>query len=216
MQKDQNTRTRHPSPKRQKNRNRTTADQQNEVKKRNEKLQNKKSRPETYQKETERSRTKTQAPYTQHRNSRREKLNDSRTTTDRTVTIQTTEGSYEARLVEDDSNNFHIQKRMKLTRYRISKPPGMMRNIPKYQTSETLKKQQVLRFDIRNQDPGRQLWNRRKESSEHADQECLIETIERIHGKEGQAIEQKINKWTLRTGNQDGDCTKKTRTSLGG
>ena len=56
--------------------------------------------------------------------------NNSGTIIDTTVTIQTTEGIYEARLAEDNSNNFPIQKKMKLTGYRISNPPRMMRNIP--------------------------------------------------------------------------------------
>ena len=58
-------------------------------------------------------------------------------TTDKTVTIQTTEGCYEETLSEDNTNNFPIQEQLKLTRYRISKPPMMMRNIPMYHTEAT-------------------------------------------------------------------------------
>ena len=109
--------------------------------------------------------------------------NNNGTITDTTVTIQTTEGSYDARLVEGDSNNRPVRKKMKLARYRISMPPRMMRNISKYYTAEKLQNQQVLKFDIRNPDPSRQLRNRRKGNSEHTDRECLIETSGQIQEK---------------------------------
>ena len=70
----------------------------------------------------------------------------------------------------------------------------MMRNISNYHTSEKLKKQQVLKFDIRNPDPGRQLWGRRGENSEHAYREFLIETTEQIQEKAQQPLEQNTKK----------------------
>ena len=88
-----------------------------------------------------------------------QELNNYGTTADRTVTIQTTEERYEEELIGDNSNNRHIQKRLNLIRYRIHRPPRTMRNIPKYHTTEKLQNRQVLKFDIRNPDPVRQLWN---------------------------------------------------------
>ena len=69
-----------------------------------------------------------------------------------------------------------------------------MRNIPKYYTNKKLQDRQVLKFGIRHPDPDRQLWNRREESSEHADQECLIENMEQIQETERQAVEQNMRK----------------------
>ena len=86
---------------------------------------------------------------------------ESRTTADKISPIQAMAGRFEASLVEGASSNCPIQKKMKLTRFRISKPPRMMRNIAKYYPTEKLRNQQVLKFDIRNPDPSRQLWNRR-------------------------------------------------------
>ena len=59
----------------------------------------------------------------------------------------------------------------------------MIRNISKYYTTGKLQGRQVLKFNIRNPDPIRQLWDRRQEDSEHANQECLIETMGRIQEK---------------------------------
>ena len=77
------------------------------------------------------------------------------------VTIQTTDGSYEESLAVDNSNNFPIQRRINIARCIISKPPRTMRNIHKYYTAKQLQTPQVLKFDIRNPDPSRQLRNRR-------------------------------------------------------
>ena len=52
------------------------------------------------------------------------------------ATIQTTEGIYEERLTSDNSNNCPIQQKMHRTRYIISEPPRMMRNVPKYYTAK--------------------------------------------------------------------------------
>ena len=120
--------------------------------------------------------------------------NNNGTTTDRIVKLQAAEGRYEARLVGDNSNNFPIQRQMKLTRYGISKPPRMRRNIPMYYTTKKLQDRQVLKFNIRHPDPCRQLWNRRQEYSEHANQEFLIETMGQIREKEKQALEQHTEK----------------------
>ena len=62
--------------------------------------------------------------------------NNNGTTTDRIVKLQAAEGRYEARLVGDNSNNFPIQKQMKLTRYSISKQPRMMHNTSKHYTAK--------------------------------------------------------------------------------
>ena len=45
-----------------------------------------------------------------NRTSEEHEQNSNGATTDRTVTIQTAEGSYEARLVGDNANNFPVQK----------------------------------------------------------------------------------------------------------
>ena len=132
---------------------------------------------------------------------------------DKIETIQTTEGSYEARLTEDNSNGCPIRRMMHLTRYSISKPPRMMRNIPKYYTTGKLQDRQVLNCDIRHPDPDRHLWNRRKESAEHADQECLISNMEKIQGKRNSPLEQNMNKKsTLQGEHQDKKRTKNIRT----
>jgi len=64
----------------------------------------------------------------------------------------------------------------------------MMRNIPKYYTTKNLLAGQTLKFDIRNPDPGRQLWNRtnRTQGNENRDetQECIIETSQEIQARE--------------------------------
>ena len=58
--------------------------------------------------------------------------------TDIKITIQTTEGQYETILTVDNSNNCPLQQKLGLARYRISEPPRMMRNIPKYYTTKNL------------------------------------------------------------------------------
>ena len=63
-----------------------------------------------------------------------------------------------------------------------------MRNIPKYHTTKNLPAGQKLKFDIRNPDPGKQLWNRtnRTQGNENGDgtQECIIETAQEIQARE--------------------------------
>ena len=88
----------------------------------------------------------------------------------------------------DNSKNPTIQK-MTRARYIISEPPRMMRNISKYYTAKNVQNRQVLKFDTRKPDPIRQLWNRcgERENSEHADQECIIETLDQIQEREKQA-----------------------------
>ena len=100
------------------------------------------------------------------------------------ATIQTRGGIYESELNEGDTNNFPIQTKLGLTRYRISRPPRMMRNIAKYHTTKKMQQPQVRKFDIRNPDPGRQMRNRRGENSKHAYQACVIETMGQIQGKQ--------------------------------
>ena len=100
------------------------------------------------------------------------------------VAIQTTEGSSEARLAADNSNSWQLQNKMNFDRYIISEPPYLIRNIPKYHITHKLQERQVLKFDIRIPDPGRQLLNRREDASEHANHDCIIETIEQIQKKE--------------------------------
>ena len=86
-------------------------------------------------------------------------------TTDKTITIHTTEGQYEAILRVDNTNNCPLQEKLGLTRYRISEPPRMMRNIPKYHTTKKLPAGQVLKFDISRPDPDRQLWSRKQKTT---------------------------------------------------
>ena len=54
------------------------------------------------------------------------------------VMAHTSEGSYEARLLVDNSNNLPLQKKLNIARYRISEPPIRMLNIPKYYTAKKL------------------------------------------------------------------------------
>ena len=61
------------------------------------------------------------------------------------VAIQTTSGSYEARLPLDNSNNFPLQKKMNIARYIIAEPPYMMRIIPKYHITKKLQGRQKIR-----------------------------------------------------------------------
>ena len=68
-------------------------------------------------------------------------------TTNKIVTIQTTEGKYEATLSEDNANNFPLQEKLGLASYSISKPPKTMRNIPMYHTTRQLQNGQILKFD---------------------------------------------------------------------
>ena len=98
----------------------------------------------------------------------------------------------------DKSNNCPIQKQMQHTRYRISKSPRVMRNIPKFCTTRKLQNRQVLRFNIRNPDPIRQLWGRRQENSEHPNHVCLIETMGKIREKENKISNQTWKKKTKR------------------
>ena len=109
-----------------------------------------------------------------------ENIRTAENTNRKTVTIQTTEGHYEATLTEDNSNNCLIQKQLGLTRYRIPKPPEMMHNIPTYHKTKNLQNGQVLKFDTRKPDPGRRLWNRQEEHERCDTQECIIETKEQI------------------------------------
>ena len=85
-----------------------------------------------------------------------------RNATDIIGTIRTTEGRYDAAISDGDTNNFHLQKQLKLTRYSIREPPRAVRNIPMFHTSGQLQTGKVLKFDIRNPYPGRQMWNRRQ------------------------------------------------------
>ena len=96
------------------------------------------------------------------------------------------------------------------SRYRISKPPRMMRNIPKYYTAKKLQGRQVLKFNIRNPDPIRQLWNRCQGNSEHANQACLIETMENT-GERKTWYLAKHGKRKLITETQNGNITKRKR-----
>merc|ERR1712112_78461 len=102
----------------------------------------------------------------------------------KTVTVQTKEGQYEATLTVDNDRNFPLREKhgkLGLTRYRISKPPMMMHNIPRYYTTKNLMNRHVLKFDIRKPDPHQQLWNRQEEErGEHHIQECIIETTNEI------------------------------------
>ena len=99
---------------------------------------------------------------------------------------------------------------MNYARYIISKPPYVMRNIPKFHTAEKLQKRQVLRFDIRNPAPGSRLWDRKKDASEHDNQDCIIETLEQIQRKEKQATEKRTLKRTM--GSEEERHAKKRRT----
>ena len=87
-----------------------------------------------------------------------------------------------------------------------------MRNIPKYHTTKQLQNGQVLKFDIRNPDPCRQLWNRRLENTVHATHECLIETMHQIREKEKQAEEQNDRKRTRATEMKSDNSNNKKQT----
>ena len=72
---------------------------------------------------------------------------------------------------------------MNLTRYIISKPPYAIRNIAKYYITKKMQEQQVLKFDIRNPDPVRQLWGRKEDASEHSSHDCIVEKLRNIQEK---------------------------------
>ena len=114
--------------------------------------------------------------------------------TDRKVTIQTKEGQYEATLRVDNINNCPMQGKLGPARYRISEPPRMMHNIPKYHTTKQIQNGQVLKFDISRPDPGRQLWNRRQEERGGYTQDCIAETTEEIQEKETTITQNKTGK----------------------
>ena len=103
------------------------------------------------------------------------------------VTIQTTEGQYERTVEVDNTSNFPLQQRLGLAKYKIPEPPKMMHNIPKYYITKQLSAGQVLKFDIRNPEPTRQLWNRSTELQEKEledeTQECIIETEQEIKAR---------------------------------
>ena len=71
---------------------------------------------------------------TEDRNKR--KPENATETTDKKITIQTTEGQYEAILRADNTNNCPLQGKLGLTRYRIPEPPRMMRKTPKISHDE--------------------------------------------------------------------------------
>ena len=48
------------------------------------------------------------------------------------ITIQATEGHYEATQTKDNETTCPIQKQLNLTMYHISGPPRYIRNVPKY------------------------------------------------------------------------------------
>ena len=101
---------------------------------------------------------------------------------------------------------------MDIARYIISKPPYVMRNIPKYYTNQKLQEQQVLKIDIRNTDPGRQLWGRMEDTSEHAQQDCIIVTLGAIQAKEKQASEKRTHKRTTTNETEKPTDAKRKRT----
>ena len=126
------------------------------------------------------------------------------------MTIQTTEGRYEATLRVDNTNNCPLQEKLGLTRYSISKPPDMIRNIPKYYTTEKLLSVQILKFDVRRPDPDRQLWNRQQGNNRDETQECIIETVQEMHAQEPNETMQKTRKRTIQL-DQSENINKKRR-----
>ena len=80
------------------------------------------------------------------------------------VTIQTRGGSHEAGLIIDNTNNCQLQEKLNMTRYRIPQPPQLTHNIPRFYTAKKLSHRQVLKFDIREPGPHRQIW-RKKDGS---------------------------------------------------
>lgn len=117
------------------------------------------------------------------------------------LTIQNDEGIYEARVAVADSNNFPLQTKLRITRYRIPEPPRLMRNIPKFYTSKELLRRHVLKFDIRDPRPNHQLWKVGKCTQENPTRECIIETHEQQKKKHTESTERKSTKRTTETGN---------------
>ena len=75
----------------------------------------------------------------------------------------------------------------------------MMRNIPKYYTTRNLLSGKILKFDIKNPDPGKQLWNRTNRTQWNEDrnetQECIIETEQEIQARKAKTtIEGKLKR----------------------
>ena len=91
--------------------------------------------------------------------------------------MQTTDGNYEANLTKDQESTRPIQKQLKLTRYRVSKPPGYIHNVPKYITAETMRTSQVLKIDINTpHSRSSELWGgaRNGQTTHDASQECIF------------------------------------------
>ena len=112
------------------------------------------------------------------------------------VGIQTTAGSYDARFAVDNSNRCPILKRMNIARYIISKSPYVRRNAPKYYITSNLPEKQVLKFDIRNPETGRQLWNRMADASKHANMDCVVQTLGQIQKPQRKAHTQE--QWAMK------------------
>ena len=84
------------------------------------------------------------------------------------MTIQTREGQYGTILTTETNEECPLRKiseKLGLTRYKIPRPPEMMRNIPKHYTTKGLVNGKVLKFDIRRPTKDEQLWN--KNQKEH-------------------------------------------------
>ena len=106
----------------------------------------------------------------------------------RYVTIKTKEGSYEAGLLIDNANYCPLRGGLNLTRYRAPEPPRLLRIIPKYYRAKQLPRRQVLKFDIREPEPYRQLWRRKQLNPEHTPQESICEAKDNIKTEETNRI----------------------------
>ena len=91
------------------------------------------------------------------------------------VTIQTTEGIYVEELIEDNANACPIQKKLTLKKYTVSRPPRLLREIPKFYTSENLKTGKVLEINNDREKPiYTEVWNPGKCANGRSDtRECI-------------------------------------------
>ena len=86
----------------------------------------------------------------------------------------------------------------------------MMRDVQKYHITKKLQERQVLKFDVRNLDPCRQLRNRREDTSESANQDCIIDALGPIRTRK-QASEKRKNKRKLNGASKARGTKKRTQ-----
>ena len=65
-------------------------------------------------------------------------------------------------LAVDNGNGCLLQKQLILARYRILRPPRLVRNVPKLYTAKNPQTGQVLKFNIQDPPPYQKLWSKKR------------------------------------------------------